>query len=189
MAQQSFTVWFTGLSGAGKSTLSHLVAEELERQGLTVELLDGDAVRRHLSSELGFSKADRDTNVERIGWVASRLVRAGAVVVVAAISPYREARRIARELVEEHGAFVEVHVATSLEDCISRDTKGLYARALAGDVPNFTGVSDPYEEPEAPELRVDTAGAPPEASVALVLERLRSLDLLPRVGRQGEVAR
>ncbi len=180
MAQQSFTVWFTGLSGAGKSTISHLVAEELERHGLTVELLDGDAVRRHLSSELGFSKADRDTNVERIGWVASRLVRAGAVVVVAAISPYREARRVARELVEEHGAFVEVHVATSLEDCMSRDTKGLYARALAGDVQNFTGVSDPYEEPESPELRIDTAGAAPEASVALVLEQLESLGLLSR---------
>ncbi len=136
-------------------------------------------MRRHLSSELGFSKEDRDTNVERIGWVASRLVRAGAVVVVAAISPYREARQVARELVEEHGAFVEVHVATSLEDCMSRDTKGLYARALAGDVPNFTGVSDPYEEPESPEVRIDTAGAAPEDSVALVLERLRSLDLLP----------
>ncbi len=184
MAQQSFTVWFTGLSGAGKSTLSRLVSEELESRGLTVELLDGDAVRRHLSSELGFSKEDRDTNVERIGWVASRLVRAGAVVVVAAISPYREARRVARELVEEHGAFVEVHVATSLEDCMSRDTKGLYARALAGDVANFTGVSDPYEEPDAPELRVDTAGTTPDASVALVLERLQALGLLP-----SEVAR
>jgi sulfate adenylyltransferase len=184
VAQRSFTVWFTGLSGSGKSTISRLVAEELERQGLTVELLDGDAVRRHLSSELGFTKQDRDTNVERIGWVASRLVRAGAVVVVAAISPYREARRIARELVEEHGAFVEVHVATSLEDCMSRDTKGLYARALAGEVTNFTGVSDPYEEPEAPEVRIDTAGTPREDSVALVLGRLRELELLP-----SEVAR
>ena len=180
MAQRPFTVWFTGLSGAGKSTISRLVAAELEQRGLTVELLDGDAVRRHLSSELGFSKEDRDTNVERIGWVASRLVRAGAVVVVAAISPYRQARRVARELVEEHGALVEVHVATSLEDCMSRDTKGLYARALAGDVQNFTGVSDPYEEPESPDLRIDTAGTAPEVSVALVLERLRSLELLPR---------
>lgn len=180
MAERGFTVWFTGLSGAGKSTISRLVVAELERRGRTVELLDGDAVRRHLSSELGFSKEDRDLNVERIGWVASRLVRAGAVVVVAAISPYREARRAARALVEEHGAFVEIHVATSLEDCMGRDTKGLYARALAGDVPNFTGVSDPYEEPEAPELRLDTAGSDPETSAGLVLERIEALELLPR---------
>lgn len=178
-SEKGFTVWFTGLSGAGKSTIARLVAEELERRGLLVERLDGDAVRRHLSSELGFSKEHRDLNVERIGWVASRLVRAGAVVIVAAISPYREARRRARALVEEQGAFVEVHVATSLEDCMSRDTKGLYARALAGEVPNFTGVSDPYEEPEAPEVRIDTAARPPEASVALVLDRLAQLGLLP----------
>ena len=115
-AAKPFVVWFTGLSGAGKWTLSHLVADELEARGLLVELLDGDAVRRHLSSELGFSKEHRDLNIERIGWVASRLVRAGAVVVVAAISPYREARRKARGLVEKQGAFVEVHVATPIED-------------------------------------------------------------------------
>jgi adenylyl-sulfate kinase len=175
----AFTVWFTGLSGAGKSTVSRLVAAELERRGLTVELLDGDAVRRHLSAGLGFTKEDRDTNVERIGWVASRIVRAGGVVVVAAISPYREARRAARALVEEHGAFVEVHVATPLEECMQRDTKGLYARALAGEVANFTGVSDPYEEPEAPEVRLDTAGMEPQASAAVVLDRLEELGLLP----------
>jgi adenylyl-sulfate kinase len=175
----AFTVWFTGLSGAGKSTVSRLVAAELERRGLTVELLDGDAVRRHLSAGLGFTKEDRDTNVERIGWVASRIVRAGGVVVVAAISPYRDARRAARALVEEHGAFVEVHVATPLEECMQRDTKGLYARALAGEVANFTGVSDPYEEPEAPEVRLDTAGMEPQASAAVVLDRLEELGLLP----------
>lgn len=175
----AFTVWFTGLSGAGKSTVSHLVAQELEERGLLVEVLDGDAVRRHLSSELGFSKEHRDLNVERIGWVASRLVRAGAVVVVAAISPYREARRAARALVEEHGTFVEVHVATSLDECMSRDTKGLYKRALAGDVAHFTGVSDPYEEPEVPELRLDTAGMEPSASAGIVLDRLHALGLLP----------
>ncbi len=179
MAERGFTLWLTGLSGAGKSTISQIVVAELERRGLVVGLLDGDAVRRHLSSELGFSKEDRDTNVERIGWVASRVVRAGGTVVVAAISPYREARRIARALVEEQGTFVEVHIATSLEDCIGRDTKGLYARALAGDVPNFTGVSDPYEEPESPELRLDTAGADPATSAGLVVERLEELGLLP----------
>ncbi len=178
-SEKPFVVWFTGLSGAGKSTLSHLVAAELEARGLLVELLDGDAVRRHLSSELGFSKEHRDLNIERIGWVASRLVRAGAVVVVAAISPYREARARARALVEEHGAFVEVHVATPLEACMSRDTKGLYARALAGEVANFTGVDDPYEEPEAPEVRVDTTVLSREASVELVLARLEQLGLLP----------
>ncbi len=178
MPGPAFTVWFTGLSGAGKSTVSHLVAQELEERGLLVEVLDGDAVRRHLSSELGFSKEHRDLNVERIGWVASRLVRAGAVVVVAAISPYREARRAARALVEEHGMFVEVHVATSLDECMSRDTKGLYKRALAGDVAHFTGVSDPYEEPEAPELRLDTAGMEPSASAGIVLDRLHALGLL-----------
>ena len=182
--EKAFTVWFTGLSGAGKSTISHLVAAELESRGLLVELLDGDAVRRHLSSELGFTKEHRDLNIERIGWVASRLVRAGAVVVVAAISPYREARRKARALVEEHGAFVEVHVATSLEDCMSRDTKGLYARALAGEVANFTGVSDPYEVPEKPEVRLDTAELTREDSVALVIGRLEELGLLP-VGVRG----
>ena len=178
-AAKPFVVWFTGLSGAGKSTLSRLVVAELEARGLLVELLDGDAVRRHLSSELGFSKEHRDLNIERIGWVSSRLVRAGAVVVVAAISPYRDARRRARALVEEHGAFVEVHVATPIEECMTRDTKGLYARALAGEVPNFTGVDDPYEEPEAPEIRIDTTELPPEASVELVLARLEQLGLLP----------
>ena len=179
MAERGFTVWFTGLSGAGKSTISRLVAAELERRGLTVELLDGDAVRRHLSAGLGFTKEDRDTNIERIGWVASRIVRAGGTVVVAAISPYREARRNARALVEEHGAFVEVHVATPLEECMERDTKGLYARALAGEVTNFTGVSDPYEEPEAPELRLETVGIEPATAAALVVDRLESLGLLP----------
>jgi adenylyl-sulfate kinase len=179
VAERAFTVWFTGLSGAGKSTISRLVAAELERRGLTVELLDGDAVRRHLSAGLGFTKEDRDTNIERIGWVASRLVRAGGTVVVAAISPYRDARRRARALVEEHGAFVEIHVATPLEECMERDTKGLYARALAGEVANFTGVSDPYEEPEAPELRLETVGIEPEAAAALVVDRLETMGLLP----------
>ena len=172
-------MWFTGLSGAGKSTISRLVAAELERRGLTVELLDGDAVRRHLSAGLGFTKEDRDANIERIGWVASRLVRAGGTVVVAAISPYRDARRRARALVEEHGAFVEIHVATPLAECMERDTKGLYARALAGEVANFTGVSDPYEEPEAPELRLETVGIEPEAAAALVVDRLETMGLLP----------
>jgi adenylylsulfate kinase len=170
-----FTLWFTGLSGSGKSTISGLVAPELERRGLLVERLDGDVVRTHLSYGLGFSKADRDANVERIGWVASRLTRAGAAVVVSAISPYEEARRRARALVEAEGPFVEVHVATPVEECEKRDVKGLYARARAGEIPEFTGVSDPYEEPASPELRIDTMRHDPAESARIVLAKLEEL--------------
>ena len=173
-----FVVWLTGLSASGKSTLARLVADELERRDLLVERLDGDIVREHLSKGLGFSKADRDTNIERIGWVASRLARAGAVVVVSAISPYEEARQKARRLIEEHAAFVEVHVATSLEECVRRDPKGLYAKAYAGEIAEFTGVSDPYEEPSAPELRLDTEGRTPAESLELVLAKLAELGLV-----------
>jgi adenylyl-sulfate kinase len=173
-----FVVWLTGLSASGKSTLARLVADELAQRGLLVERLDGDIVREHLSKGLGFSKADRDTNIERIGWVASRLARAGAVVVVSAISPYEEARQKARRLIEEHGAFVEVHVATSLEECVRRDPKGLYAKAYAGEIAEFTGVSDPYEEPSSPELRIDTEGRSPDESLRLVLAKLEELGLV-----------
>jgi adenylyl-sulfate kinase len=173
-----FVVWLTGLSASGKSTLARLVSDELERRGLLVERLDGDIVREHLSKGLGFSKADRDTNIERIGWVASRLARAGAVVVVSAISPYEEARQKARRLIEEQAAFVEVHVATSLEECVRRDPKGLYAKAYAGEIADFTGVSDPYEEPTNPELRLDTEGRTPAESLRLVLAKLAELELI-----------
>lgn len=173
-----FTLWFTGLSGSGKTTISDLVAPELERRGLLVERLDGDVVRTHLSYGLGFSKEDRDANVERIGWVASRMTRAGAAVVVSAISPYEEARRKARALVEEFGPFVEVHVATPVEECERRDVKGLYAKARAGVIPGFTGVSDPYEEPASPELRLDTTQLEPEESARLVLAKLEELACL-----------
>ncbi len=145
-----FVLWFTGLSAAGKTTVGSLVARELEERGHTVEVLDGDVIRTHLSQGLGYSKEDRDTNVARIGWVASRLARAGAAVVVSAISPYEEARRRARTLVEENAPFVEIHVATSLDVCAERDPKGLYAKALSGEIEHFTGVSDPYEEPQSP---------------------------------------
>ncbi len=174
-----FVVWLTGLSAAGKSTIGRIVADELETRGLLVDRLDGDVVRQHLSAGLGFSKEDRDTNIARIGWVASRLARAGAAVVVSAISPYEEARQRARALTEEQRAvFVEVYVATSLEECARRDPKGLYAKAYSGELVEFTGVSDPYEEPSKPELRIDTEGRPPEESARIVIERLVGLGLL-----------
>jgi adenylyl-sulfate kinase len=154
------------------------VARELEARGLTVEVLDGDVVRTQLSKGLGFSKEDRDTNILRIGWVASRLARAGAAVVVSAISPYEEARRAARATVEEQAPFVEIHVATPLEVCAERDPKGLYKKAMAGEIEHFTGVDDPYEIPSDPELRLHTEGQAPEASAALVLARLEELELI-----------
>jgi adenylylsulfate kinase len=174
-ALTGFTLWFTGLSGAGKTTIAEIVGPELERRGHLVEYLDGDVVRTHLSKGLGFSKEDRDTNIERIGWVASRLTRHGAAVLVSAISPYEETRRKARSLIEEHGTFVEVHVAASVDECARRDVKGLYEKAFRGEIKEFTGVSDPYEEPASPELRIDTEEHPPEDSARIVLDRLEQL--------------
>jgi adenylyl-sulfate kinase len=179
-----FVLWFTGLSAAGKTTIANVVAPELEQRGCLVELLDGDVVRTHLSKGLGYSKEDRDTNIARIGWVASRLARAGATVIVSAISPYEEMRRHARGLVEPHTAFVEVHVATPIEECARRDPKGLYAQAFAGELDDFTGVSAPYEAPVDPELRLDTSGRTPSESAAVVLARLEELGLV-----ESEVAR
>ena len=175
---EGFVVWITGLSAAGKSTIAGLVATELENRGVLVERLDGDVVREHLSKDLGFSKEDRDSNIARIGWVASRVARAGAAVIVSAISPYREARRNARALVEEHATFVEVYVATSIEECERRDPKGLYAKAHAGEIREFTGVSDPYEEPEHAELVLETEGRTPAASAEAVLAKLAELGLV-----------
>jgi len=174
-----FTLWFTGLSGSGKSTIAHLVGPALDERGCIVEYLDGDTVRTHLSKGLGFSKEDRDTNIERIGWVASRLTRQGAAVICAAISPYEETRRKARELVEQYGQFVEVFVKASVNECARRDVKGLYEKAFAGEITGFTGVDDPYEEPGAPEIVVDTEQHDPEESAQLVLAKLEQLGLIP----------
>ena len=175
---KGFTLWFTGLSGAGKTTIAELVGPALEERGYSVEYLDGDVVRTHLSKGLGFSKEDRDTNIERIGWVASRLTRHGAAVLVSAISPYEETRQKARALVEEHGFFVEVHVDASVDACAERDVKGLYAKAFAGEIQEFTGVSDPYEAPADPELRLDTEEHEPAESARIVLDRLAQLGLV-----------
>jgi adenylyl-sulfate kinase len=175
-----FTLWFTGLSGSGKSTIAHLVGPALDERGHVVEYLDGDTVRTHLSKGLGFSKEDRDTNIERIGWVASRLTRHGGAVICAAISPYVETRQKARDMVEPFGPFVEVYVKASVEECARRDVNGLYAKAFAGEIKGFTGVDDPYEEPSDPEIVVDTEEQTPEESARAVVARLEELGLVGR---------
>jgi adenylyl-sulfate kinase len=149
MEHKGFTVWFTGLSGAGKSTLANLLDEELRRRGMKVEVLDGDVIRTHLSKGLGFSKEDRDTNIRRIGWVCQVLSRNGVVAIAAAISPYRAIRDEVRTNV---GDFVEVYAEAPISVLAERDVKGLYKKALAGEIKNFTGVSDPYEAPEHAEV-------------------------------------
>src|SRR5919204_94681 len=174
-----FTLWFTGLSGAGKTTIAELVRPELERRGRLVEWLDGDEVREHLCKGLGFSKEDRDTNIDRIGWVASKLTRHGAAVIVSAISPYAEARNKARAMVEEHGTFVEVFVDASVDECARRDVKGLYEKAFRGEIKEFTGVSDPYETPENPEIRIESEHEEPEQSAQRIVELLEQRGLVP----------
>ncbi len=172
---RGFTLWLTGLSGAGKSTLATAVGHDLRRRGVRVEVLDGDEVRQNLSKGLGFTREDRDTNIRRIGYVAKLLARNGVVVITAAISPYRAVRD---EVRREIGAFVEVYVKASLDECVRRDTKGLYRRALAGEIPQFTGVSDPYEEPLRPELAIDTEREVVGESAARVIDRLVELGYL-----------
>ncbi|SDC54240.1 sulfate adenylyltransferase [Geodermatophilus telluris] len=162
------TVFLTGLSGAGKSTVADALVAELEAAGRPVTVLDGDVVRTHLSSELDFSREHRDLNIRRIGFVAGEVVRHGGTVVVAAIAPYERAREEARALVERHGRFVLVHLATPLEVCEARDVKGLYARARAGELTGFTGVDDPYEPPARAELVIDTSATPLAESVARI---------------------
>ncbi len=177
--RQGFTVLFTGLSGAGKSTLAHaLMAKLMELGSRSVTLLDGDLVRKHLSSELGFSKEHRDLNVLRIGYVASEITKAGGVALCAPIAPYASIRRRVRELVEAHGAFVEIHVATSLAVCEQRDTKGLYAKARAGLIKQFTGIDDPYEPPEHPDVVIDTEAEAPDVAAHRILLKLEGLGLI-----------
>lgn len=163
-------IWFTGLSGAGKSTLAGALAPALRAQGRKVEVLDGDVVRTHLSRGLGFSREDRDLNVARIAFVAHLLARNGVCVLVAAISPFRATREDARHTI---GDFLEVHVAPPLAECIRRDVKGLYRKALGGEIPQFTGVSDPYEPPLSPEVTLDTSGITVDDGVGRILDALR----------------
>jgi len=176
---KGFTLWFTGLSGAGKSTLSAPIADRLRTLGHRVEVLDGDIVRTNLSKGLGFSKEDRDTNIRRIGFVADLLSRNGVVAITAAISPYRAIRDEIRHQVTGNGAgFVEVYVKCPIDVLAERDVKGLYKKAIAGEIKNFTGVSDPYEEPLAPEVTVESDKETVDASVAKIIDRLRELGLV-----------
>jgi adenylyl-sulfate kinase len=175
--EKGFTLWFTGLSGAGKTTISKLVEAELIARGSKHEVLDGDVIRENLSKGLGFSKEDRDTNIRRIAFVADLLSRNGVPVMTAAISPYRETRREARALMGDR--FVEAYVKASVETCAERDVKGLYEKAFAGEIKEFTGVSDPYEEPEHAEIIVDTEAQEPEESAAQVIAYLEERGLIP----------
>ncbi|MBZ0168046.1 adenylylsulfate kinase [Candidatus Methylomirabilis lanthanidiphila] len=172
---RGFVVWFTGLPSSGKSTLAGLLAQELPLRGLPVEILDGDEVRQRLTKGLGFSKEDRDENIRRIAFVAKLLSRNNVCAITAAISPYRSVRDEARR---DMGRFVEVYVKCPLETCIARDVKGLYRRALAGEIQNFTGISDPYEEPLNPEVVVETDQESTEASLGRIVRRLDELGYL-----------
>jgi adenylylsulfate kinase len=170
-----FTIWFTGLSGAGKSTLSEIIEERLRARGRSVEVLDGDVVRTHLSKGLGFSREDRDTNIKRIAFVCGLLTRNGVICISAAIAPYREARDWARQQI---GNFVEVYVKCPIEVCRQRDVKGLYKLVDEGKLKGFTGVDDPYEEPEHPELVIETDKETIEESLARIFAKLEELGYL-----------
>jgi adenylyl-sulfate kinase len=172
---QGFTLWFTGLSGSGKSTLAEYLSREFRDRSYRVEVLDGDEVRTHLSKGLGFSKEDRDINIDRIGYVASLLARNGVIAITAAISPYTEIRDKVRGM---HKHFVEVYVSCPLEKLVERDVKGLYKKAISGEIPNFTGVSDPYEPPLSPEVVVHSDRETVEESANRILSHLKSQKLI-----------
>lgn len=175
MEQKGFTIWFTGLSGSGKTALALRLEEELRRRGLKVERLDGDIVRQGLTRDLGFSKEDRDKNIERVTFVAKLLTRNGVAVLCSFISPYRDVRARSRQ---EIGNFVEVYCYAPLETLIERDVKGLYKKAIAGEIPNFTGISDPYEPPENPEVMIDSSQETVEESLAKIVRKLEELGYL-----------
>jgi adenylylsulfate kinase len=176
-AEQGFCLWFTGLSGSGKTTITTLLVKELRRRGSKLEVLDGDIVRENLSKGLGFSKEDRDTNIRRIAFVADLLSRNGVPVITAAISPYRDIRDEARTKMD--GRFIEIYTKAPLEVCEERDVKGLYAKARAGEIKEFTGVSDPYEPPKDPELLIETDKQSPEESAQQIIAYLEQRELIP----------
>lgn len=175
MQTPGFVIWFTGLPCAGKTTLAQAIRKEVESIGLRVEVLDGDEVRKGLTRDLGFSKLDRDENIRRIGFVAHLLARNGVVAITAAVSPYRAIREEGRQRI---GRFVEVYAKCPVEVCIERDVKGMYRRALAGEIANFTGVSDPYEEPLSPEVTVETDREAPAACVEKIVRKVQELGYL-----------
>ncbi|MBK5230638.1 MAG: adenylyl-sulfate kinase [Thermoleophilia bacterium] len=183
-----FVLWFTGLSGAGKTTIAEIVEQRLRDRGSKIEVLDGDVVRTNLSKGLGFSREDRDTNIARIAFVADLLARNDVPVITAAISPYRATRDAARELIGDD-KFIEIHISTPLEECERRDVKGLYAKARSGEIKEFTGISDPYEEPLDPEIAINTVDFEPEQSADQILDYLEHNGFLAAAGElEGALA-
>jgi adenylyl-sulfate kinase len=182
MEHKGFTLWFTGLSGCGKTTLARGVESILRERDMKVEVLDGDIIRQNLSKGLGFSKEDRDTNIKRIGFVCKLLTRNGVVAIGSAISPYREVRDLVRE---DIGRFVLVYVKCPVDVLIQRDVKGLYKKALSGEIPNFTGISDPYEEPLDAEIVVDSSVQSPQESIGNIIAKLEELEYIPPTPQQA----
>jgi len=173
---RGFTLWFTGLPCSGKTTISEIVGKEFRERDLNVEMLDGDELRRNLSKDLGFSKEDRETHIKRVGFIAKLLSRNDVATLAAFVSPYRAVRKYLRI---EIGNFIEVYVKCPVEVCIKRDVKGMYKKAIAGEIKNFTGISDPYEEPLEPEIIVETDKEMPMESAQKVIQRLESMEYIP----------
>jgi adenylylsulfate kinase len=176
--EKGFVVWFTGLPASGKTTLANTLALYLRKNGYRVEILDGDWVRQTINIGSGFTREEREKHLLRVAWVARLLARNGVIVLCSFVSPYRDVRKKVREIIEEEAPFLEVYVKCSLEECIKRDPKNLYKKALAGEIPHFTGISDPYEEPEKPDLVVDTEKTNPEENAQLVLHLIQQRGLI-----------
>ena len=175
---RGFVVWFTGLPGSGKTTVANAVASKLRESGYRVEVLDGDWVRTTINPDAGFTREERRIHLRRVAWIARLLARNGVIVLCSFVSPYRSVRKEIREIVEEEAPFIEVYCKCSLQECIRRDPKGLYRKALRGEIKHFTGISDPYEEPENPELTLDTEHELPSKNAEKVLDKLRKLGLI-----------